>query len=389
MRWDRSELESTARMCHRMAKVRQVAVGKMMRDSVQKRGRGRAGWGSRREGGSEPGRGGGACMAGPLGEGVIVAAIEAAAAGEGGAAGGAGARGGKEIERLAAGGAVPEGAGGRGDAAGGTEEAGLAGQFGELAQGAGVAQAAPTTQKDKGINHSQPQIAGQERRQAEQAGPHDPNGGGGKQAASAAEGEPEQGAEDLAAIERVDGEEVEDEQAQVDVEQGMDEGERVGMGEHPERGGAGVPGEPQEGGEGDVDQGAGGKAPEGGAGARGRVHEGDAAQGPENDVVGVAADLAAGEGVSELVQGDDEEEGEVLGDVPAERGVGAGTALDLDQGDEKPGPVQGKVNTGDPRQVDRPARAHGSIVNGGRGAGRRRWRSAFPLSALPLPRARR
>ena len=165
--------------------------------------------------------------------------------------------------------------------------------------------------------------------------------GGDEEGFGEAELEPEEGLEHLAAVHGVDGEDIEEEEAEVDELQGESEGDGVFGGVLGE---AVVGGEPEQGDEGDVDEGAGGDAPEVGAGSVGGVDEGDAAEGPEEDIFGVAADLAGGEGVAEFVEEDDGEEGEVFGHGPDDGVVVAAVALDLPEGDEEPGPVDGDLD---------------------------------------------
>ena len=72
----------------------------------------------------------------------------------------------------------------------------------------------------------------------------------------------------------------------------------------------------------------------------GGIYVGHTAERPEHDAVGGSADLAAGQGVAELMQKHDEKEREVLKDVPKDRGVTALAALNLIDSDQEPGPVE-------------------------------------------------
>ena len=100
-----------------------------------------------------------------------------------------------------------------------------------------------------------------------------------------------------------------------------DEVELIGHGVLPAKAVNGTAGEKQGNCQHDIDEGAGNDAPEGGAGALRRADVGYAAEGPEHDGVGSTTDGAAGEGVAELVEEDDGEEGEVFEDVPEDGAV--------------------------------------------------------------------
>ena len=144
----------------------------------------------------------------------------------------------------------------------------------------------------------------------------------------------------MAAIEGVDGEDVEDEEHDVGGEDGTDEAVLVGHRRPPVRKAGEFESSEEDGSECDVDEGAGGDAPEGGAGALGWIDVGHAAEGPEEDCICFAADGAAGEGMAELVEEDDGEEGEVFEEVPDRRSVVAAPGLNFVYGNEEPGPIE-------------------------------------------------
>ena len=121
-------------------------------------------------------------------------------------------------------------------------------------------------------------------------------------AASAPHEKPQQGAKDLAAIERIDGQNVEDEQDDVDQQNPLEQVIGVGIGKRPSQRASRKIGGAENGQKSHVDQRPCGKAPQGGAGSLRRIDECDAAQRPEHDAVDRSTDLAASQGVAELVQ---------------------------------------------------------------------------------------
>src|SRR6185503_5013571 len=97
-----------------------------------------------------------------------------------------------------------------------------------------------------------------------------------------------------------------------------------------------------------------GDAPERGSGPRRWVDDGDAAERPQQDLVGASANAAAGKRMPEFVHRHDDEDRQVLEHVPDERRVGAGTAADLEDGDEQPAPVD---EDGDALELEEPGGA--------------------------------
>ena len=157
----------------------------------------------------------------------------------------------------------------------------------------------------------------------------------------------------MSAIKGIDGEDVEDEEHDVGGEDGSDQTVLIRHRRAPVCELGEFESSEKYGSEGDVDQRPGGDAPEGGAGTLGWIDVGYAAKGPEEDGVGFAADGTAGEGVSELVEKNDAEEGEVFEDVPDGRSVVAAAGLDFVYGNEEPGPVEVDGDAGNTKDTER------------------------------------
>ena len=106
----------------------------------------------------------------------------------------------------------------------------------------------------------------------------------------------------------------------------IQEGHWTEMSEHPagtepSRLIAGDVKQPQNRSEHDIDEWTGGDTPKSGTGTRGRIHVGDTAERPEDNLVGLTTDLAASQCVAELVNADDQEKREIFEDVPEERRI--------------------------------------------------------------------
>ncbi len=84
-----------------------------------------------------------------------------------------------------------------------------------------------------------------------------------------------------------------------------------------------------------------------------RGHVGYAAQRPQHDLVRPAADLAAGQGMTEFMQQHDQEEREILRHVPPDGRVVFGPAADAVEGDQEPGPVKKDGDTRKAKQAER------------------------------------
>ena len=86
-----------------------------------------------------------------------------------------------------------------------------------------------------------------------------------------------------------------------------------------------------------------------------RTHEGDSAEGPEQDPVGDASDLATGKGVSEFVQQHDQEKREVFVEREDRRSVAVRLRGQLVERDEKPAEVQEHVDARKTEKMNRAA----------------------------------
>ena len=156
----------------------------------------------------------------------------------------------------------------------------------------------------------------------------------------------------MAAVERIDGQNVEGKQDAVDPQNTREELIGVGHGVRPsERPGA-HESRSEERHERHVHQGPGGKAPECGGGALGRVDICDAAQRPEHNAVYGSPDLAAGQGVAKLVQKHDGKERKVLEGAPNQRGVPPLATADFDDRYDKPGPMQVEIDSRNAAEMD-------------------------------------
>jgi hypothetical protein len=289
----------------------------------------------------------------PFGDRCFVAAVEAGGGGEAGGAGGANAAGFEGVESGVALVARPEEAEGRGGVTAGAGEALAAGDAFEFAERLGLFEAAPAVHGGVGGDETCPDGLGPEGETDEASDTNESEDRGNHEAAGASERIPEKRAKDLAPVERINGKDVEDEEHDVGGENGAEEAIFIGHGVAPLGRLCELKGSPENWEQGDVDEGASGDAPESGAGALGWVDIGYAAEGPEEDGVGFAADGAAGEGMAELVEEDDGEQGEVFEDVPDGRGVVALAGLDFVDGDEEPGPVEEDGDSGDAEDAKR------------------------------------
>src|SRR5580698_739596 len=136
----------------------------------------------------------------------------------------------KSVERLAALATLPEVSDRRRGVAAGASEAVATGQLRQTGQESCVLQPSPAIHQHEGGENAVPDGLSPHRQNDEPDYADETDHRRYHQAAGASEDEPEQGAEDLAAIERVDGKDVEDQQADVDVCDGAQEGVKVGNG---------------------------------------------------------------------------------------------------------------------------------------------------------------
>lgn len=176
------------------------------------------------------------------------------------------------------------------------------------------------------------------------------------QAAGASEDEPEQRAEDLATVEGVNRHDVEDEKADVDDVKRSDEHINVRSGKIHSGGPAELEGHEQNRSQNQIYERPGRDAPESSARTWWRIHVGDAPKRPQNNLVSYASYLPTGERVAELVKRDDQEETEVLKDIPCDRRINPVAAVNLVYGNQEPGPVQEDIDPRKAKQADAPWR---------------------------------
>ena len=171
--------------------------------------------------------------------------------------------------------------------------------------------------------------------------------GGDLQAARATEHKPEERLEDLAAVQRINWQQVENEQTEIDIADHADEFIGVWKRRIPTSRSSGEPDPEENRKKNHVDERAGGDAPKGCARAWRWFDVGYTAEWPEDDLVGLTTYLTTGEGVPHFVEEDDAEESDIFQSIPRDSGIAVLPLVDLDQGDDKPGPVQKDFDTRD------------------------------------------
>lgn len=172
---------------------------------------------------------------GPLGHGVARAAIEAGGDGELSGTGRANGQGLKGVERGSALGANPVLTDRRRSLARGAGETDAARGLGQAKQSPRVIEAVPAIQENEDGENAEPDglLPQGESKETNHANKSEHRGH--KKAAGAANDKPEKGAENLAAIERIDGKHVENEQADVDDQNGAKKSVEIGHGRQPVR----------------------------------------------------------------------------------------------------------------------------------------------------------
>jgi len=152
----------------------------------------------------------------------------------------------------------------------------------------------------------------------------EPDNRGHHEAAGASEHKPEQGTKDLAAVQGVDRQHVENEQAKIDVPDAAQQHVQVGRCYPP----CGRSAEPADHGQDrqqrHIYQWPCGDTPECSARPRWRIDIRHPAERPQHDLVRSSANLAAGQCMAELMQKDDQKEREILQYVPADGGITSG-----------------------------------------------------------------
>lgn len=145
--------------------------------------------------------------------------------------------------------------------------------------------------------------------------------------------EPQQGLQDLPAVQRVNRQHIEEEQE--DVYRLKDVGEDMGV---PARvlGQAVTETEPEDRNQGQIHQGAGGDAPQVRAGPWRGFYVSNPPKWPEQDIVRCPADLTGGERVAKFVQQDDGKKGNILGHGPSQILIGVPLLINLPHRHQQP-----------------------------------------------------
>ena len=229
--------------------------------------------------------------------------------------------------------ATPEGADGRRGPAAGTGEPLAAGNLFKLAQGACGLEAVPAIEACVGGDEAGPNGLFKECEHDEPGDSEEAQKRSDQQAARAAERKPEQGAKNLAAVEGVDGENVENQQNDVCEEDRKNQLVSIWIRFPPIERIDGFPCDGQGNSQRNVHKRSCGDAPQGCAGALRGIDIGDAAERPEHDFIRGSTDGAAGKSMTKLVQQDDHEERQVFEGIPDDGAVLALPCLDFIQGD--------------------------------------------------------
>jgi hypothetical protein len=156
----------------------------------------------------------------------------------------------------------------------------------------------------------------------------------------------------LSAVERIDRKQIEKKQEIIDEANGFEELVSVGSVEIP----SGVTGENkqrlEDRNQRNVNEWPGSDTPQHGAGTTRRIDERDAAERPQNNVIGLAAGLPAGERVTEFVEKDDGKEREVFVNREDGRTIVVQALSELPGRDDEPGKVQVNLDAAELEEPD-------------------------------------
>lgn len=168
-------------------------------------------------------------MSGPLRQEMLAPAIEALRRGELGVAVGTGRSGRESVEGLAAASALPVGAERGSSVAGGAGKSLTARQLRHAKQSLRMFESSPTVDCHVDGDRAQPEVSFEECERDKSGDAEQAQDRCRHQAAGAAQDKPKQGTENLAAIQRIDRKDIEDEETRVDVQNGANEFVDVGM----------------------------------------------------------------------------------------------------------------------------------------------------------------
>ena len=96
-----------------------------------------------------------------------------------------------------------------------------------------------------------------------------------------------------------------------------------------------------------------GDAPKHGARALGRRHVRHAAQGPQDDLVGLASHLPARQRMAEFMGEHDQKERQVFRRIPDKGGILVRRIMHFEERDQKPGPMQEYIDSKEPKEANR------------------------------------
>src|SRR6202041_3159621 len=145
--------------------------------------------------------------------------------------------------------------------AGWTSESVPARQLGEMQELLRVRQSPPPIHEHEDGNRTEPNVSRPNGIADKRGDSHEPEDGSNHQTASATEDEPEQGAQDLSAIERIDRQNVEEKKCHIDIKHRVNQRPQIGNSRVPTEQEADPSDAHHDWGECNVDQGAGGDAP--------------------------------------------------------------------------------------------------------------------------------
>jgi hypothetical protein len=227
-----------------------------------------------------------------------------------------------------------------------------------------VLQASPAIGDHEQRDQSKPDRAQVNRDPAERHRAGKPDHRGDDQTPRAAEHKPKQRTQDLSSIERIHREEIEDEEAAIDESHCPEKMTQVRTGIRPPGLVGGQRQAERDRQEDQIDQRSGRNRPKGRPGTLRWRHIRHAAERPENDRVGLAAGLPAGQGMAKLVQEDDAKERQILRHIPKRRGIQFASEIVLHERDHKPRPVQIHLDSGKAEQAQSPflSRQHAATL---------------------------
>ena len=233
-------------------------------------------------------------------------------------------------------------------------------QLGQPRQRPRMLQPSPATHQDERCQHAQPHRSDHQRQQKQSRYAHKSHARRRHQAARPAQRIPQQRPQDLPAIQRINGQQIKDQQSQIHEPDGPQQPVEVGHGRRPSPAEISVhpPDRGQRRQQRHIHQRPGSNAPQRGPGTRRRIHIRHSAQRPQHDLVSASAHLPASQRVSILMQQHDQEQRQILQHVPGKRPILSRPALDLHHRHQKPRPVQEDIHSRKAKQTDGPSGRH-------------------------------